>query len=127
MVWHYGGPTNGGARDFYFGRTMSTAAVHDGLVYISELGGFLQCLDAATGKQVWEYDLKSAVWGSPSYIDGKVFIGTEDGDVHILQAGREKKVIGVREMKHGVKSTPIAVNGTLFIMTETTLWAIGNK
>jgi outer membrane protein assembly factor BamB len=127
MVWHYGGPTNGGARDFYFGRTMSTAAVHDGLVYISELGGFLQCLDAATGKQVWEYDLKSAVWGSPSYIDGKIFIGTEDGDVHILQAGREKKVIGVREMKHGVKSTPIAVNGTLFIMTETTLWAIGNK
>jgi outer membrane protein assembly factor BamB len=127
MVWHFGGPTNGGARDFKFGRTMSTCAVHDGLLYISELGGYLQCLDAKTGKQIWEYDLKAAIWGSPAWIDGKIYIGTEDGDVHILQAGREKKVIGVREMKHGVKSTPIAVNGTLYIMTETTLYAIGNQ
>jgi outer membrane protein assembly factor BamB len=128
MIWHFGGPTNGaGTRDFYFGRTMSTCAIHDGLLYVAELGGYLQCLDANTGKQVWEYDLKSAVWGSPAWIDGKIYIGTDDGDIHILQAGREKKLIGIREMKHGVKSTPVAVNGTLYIMTETTLWAIGNK
>ena len=127
MIWHFGGPSKGGERDFFFGRTMSTCAVHDGLVYAAELGGFLHCLDANTGKELWMYDLKSAVWGSPAWIDGKIYLGTDDGDVHILQAGREKKLIGVREMKHGVKATPVAVNGTLYIMTETTLWAIGNK
>ncbi len=127
LIWRFGGSTKGGNRDFNFGRTMSTCAVHDGLLFAAELGGYLQCLDANTGKHLWEYDLKSAVWGSPAWIDGKIYIGTEDGDVHILQAGREKKLIGIREMKHGVKSTPVAVNGTLYIMTETTLYAIGNK
>lgn len=128
MIWHFGGPSKDKARErFYFGRTMSTCAVHDGLVYISDLSGFLECLDAKTGKQYWEYDLKSAVWGSPTWIDGKVYIGTEDGDVHVLEGSKEKKVLGKYDMKAGVKSTPVAVNGTLYIMTETTLYAIGKK
>lgn len=128
MIWHFGGPSKDKARErFYFGRTMSTCAVHDGLVFISDLSGFLECLDAQTGKQYWEYDLKSAVWGSATWIDGKVYIGTEDGDVHVLEGSKDKKVLGKFDMKAGVKSTPVAVNGTLYIMTETTLYAIGKK
>ena len=39
-------------RNYFFGRTMSTCAVHDGLVYAAELAGYLHCLDAKTGKQL---------------------------------------------------------------------------
>ncbi len=129
LAWHYGGPAKEGTsnRDFVFGRTMSTAAVHDGLCYITELAGYLHCLDARTGQKYWEHDLKSAVWGSPYWVDNKVYLGTEDGDVWIFGHGKEKKQLGTIEMKHGVKSTPVAVNGTLYIMTETHLYAIGNK
>ena len=42
---------------------LSTAAVHDDLVYISEDEGYLHCLDAKTGKQYWEHDFKGAIWG----------------------------------------------------------------
>lgn len=125
-VWHFGGAAKeGGQRDFYFGRTMSTVAIHEDLLYAAELGGYLQCVDAKTGKHYWEHDLKSGVWGSPYWVDGKVMIGTEDGDIHILAHGKEKKLIGVREMKVPVKSTPVAVNGVLYIMTDTHLHAIG--
>lgn len=125
VFWHYGGAAKeGGARDFNFGRTMSTCAIVDDLLYAAELGGYLQCLDARTGKQYWEHDLKSGVWGSPYWVDGKVMIGTEDGDIHILAHGKEKKLLGVREMKVPVKSTPVAVNGVLYIMTDTHLHAI---
>jgi outer membrane protein assembly factor BamB len=123
-IWHFGGPSKGGERDFFFGRTMSTCAIQDGLLYVAELGGFLHCLEANTGKHLWQYDLKAAVWGSPAWIDGKIYIGDEGGDVHILQHGRDMKLIAKREMRTGVKSTPIAVNGTLYIMTETDLFAI---
>lgn len=129
MIWHYGGPSKDkdADRDFVFGRTMSTPAIHDGLLYIAELGGYLHCLDAKTGQKYWVHDLKAAVWGSPYYVDGKVYIGNEDGDITIFAHSKEKKLLAKHEMKHGVKSTPVAANGVLYVMTETSLYAIQKK
>lgn len=131
-VWHFGGPVkpadrNKFKRDYYFGRTMSTAAVHDGLVYIGELAGYLHCLDAKTGKKYWDHDMKAGVWGSPYWVDGKVMIATEEGDVYIFEHGKEKKAPKKVEMEQPVRSTPVVVNGVLYVMTERQLFAIGKK
>ena len=96
VVWHFGGSVKPEdrekvKRDYYFGRTMSTAAVHDGLLYVADLPGYFYCLDAKTGKKYWDHDLKSPVWGSPYWVDGKVYIATEEGDVWIFAHGKEKK------------------------------------
>jgi outer membrane protein assembly factor BamB len=107
-------------------RSLSTAAVADGLVYISDFSGFVHCLDAQTGKEYWNYDMLAAVWGSPLLVDGKVFLGDEDGDVAVLQAGRELKKLAEINMGSTVYSTPVAANGALFIMTRTDLFAITN-
>jgi outer membrane protein assembly factor BamB len=126
-IWHLGGPAQRPDRDFAFGRTMSSCSIKDDILYIADLGGFFYCLDAKTGKTYWEHDLKAAVWGSAYWVDDKVFIGTEDGQIFIFAHGKEKKLLANRDMHHGVKSTPVAVNGTLYVMTETTLYAIGQK
>src|SRR5262249_31190974 len=56
LTWHYGGSTGQKkGRKYFFGRTISACAVHDGLVYASELDGFLHCLDASTGQKCWEH------------------------------------------------------------------------
>jgi outer membrane protein assembly factor BamB len=80
-VWHYGGASDGGDRDYLIGQSISTPAIHDGLVYIAEREGFLHCLDAATGKQHWEVDLKADCWASPMCVDGKVYIPDGQGYV----------------------------------------------
>src|SRR5262249_8609765 len=117
VEWHYGGPAGDeGDRDFVFGRTISTAAVHDGLVYVAELEGYLHCLDAKTGKKYWEHNLKAETWGSPYWVDNKVYIGNDDGQLHIFAHGKEKKLIKVIDMKARVRSTPVAVNGVLYVM-----------
>ncbi|MFL5339389.1 MAG: PQQ-binding-like beta-propeller repeat protein [Gemmataceae bacterium] len=129
IVWHFGGPNNdpNGKREYFFSRTMSTCAVHDGLCYAADLDGFMYCLDAKTGKLYWQHDLKGAVWGSPYWVDGKVYIGTEDGDVFIFAHGKEKKQLAKIDMGEPVRSTPVVANGVLYVMTEGNLYAIQKK
>jgi outer membrane protein assembly factor BamB len=119
LVWHYGGPAGEDAeRNYLYGRTMSTCAVHDGLCYASEYDGFVHCFDAKTGQKFWEHDMKSDTWSSPYWVDGKVYIGNEKGKMLIFQHGKEKKLLAEIEMNGKIRVTPVAVNGVLYVMTE---------
>ncbi len=108
-------------------RTIATAAVVDDLVYITDFSGYLHCFDANTGKEYWTHDLTSAVWASPLVVDGKLYVGNEDGDVYIMQVGREKKELAKINMRGGVTATAVPAHGTLFINTNTELFALSNR
>lgn len=118
-IWHYGGD------DFH--RSMSTVAIADGLIYATDLSGYLNCLDVKTGKRLWRHDTFAAIWGSPTVIDGKVFLGTEDGEVLVFKHGREKKLLATNDMENSVYTTPVAANGVLFITNRNAVFAISEK
>jgi outer membrane protein assembly factor BamB len=105
-------------------RSISTAAIKDGLMYYPDFSGFLHCLDIKTGQAVWVHDMFAAMWSSPLIVDGKVYLGDEDGDVTIFQHGREKKVLGEVNMGSSVYSTVVTANGAMFVMTRNNLFAI---
>ncbi|MGE3844724.1 MAG: PQQ-binding-like beta-propeller repeat protein [Vicinamibacterales bacterium] len=117
LVWHFD----------KIRRSVSTAAIADGLLYISDFSGFLHCIDANTGQEYWVHDVLAAVWGSPMVIDGKVYLGDEDGDVVVLQHGKEMKVLHEMNMGSAVYATPVPANGTLFLNNRTKLFALAVK
>ena len=121
--------TKGGAIWSYdkIHRSLSTAAIANGLVFIPDYSGFMHCLDAETGKPYWVYDTKSHIWGSPMVADGKVHFGTEDGDFVILEAGKTMKEIAKIDTRSPIYNTPVAANGTIFLATHTHMFAIGAK
>jgi outer membrane protein assembly factor BamB len=94
-LWRYGwdDPRKWAPRDFKFGRTMSTACIVDDVVYISELTGYLHCLDAKTGEHFWQYDTKTTIWGSPYFVDGKIFLAAENGDMYVFKHNKTPKCI----------------------------------
>jgi outer membrane protein assembly factor BamB len=117
-VWHYD----------KIRRSISTCAIHNGLLFAADFSGFLHALDANTGKPFWTHDVLASVWGSPMVIGGKVYLGDEDGDVVVLEAAREKKVVAEMNMGSSVFSTAVPAGGTLFLMNRSQLWALaGNK
>ena len=113
VVWHHP-----------FRRTISTVAIDGSIVYAANFSGFLHALDLDSGKLLWEYDMLAAVWGSPYVVDGKVMIGDEDGDLSVLKAGREMETLSEINFGNTIYSTPVAANGTLYIMTRSHLYAI---
>ncbi len=127
LVWAFGGminPPPAKGRQAYMGPTISTPCVHDGLVYIPELAGYMHCLDAKTGQRHWEHDFRATVWGSAYYVDGKVYVGNEDGEVVIFAAGKEKKILSTQSMDDGIHGTPVVANGVLYVITKSKLYAI---
>jgi outer membrane protein assembly factor BamB len=124
LVWHYGGDAPEDAeRSYLFGRTMSTCAIHDGLCYAGEYDGWLHCFDARTGKELWSHDTGNNTWSSPYWVDGRIYFGNENGKVNIFEHGKTKKLIREvnvrpRGKSTRVRTTPVACNGTLYLMTE---------
>ncbi len=114
QIWHYD----------KIRRSVSTGAIKDGLIYYADFSGFFHCLDANTGKVMWVHDMLAAMWGSPIVIGDKVYLGDEDGDVAVLQAGKEKKVLAEINVGSSVYSTPVPANGVLYIATRNQLLAL---
>ena len=113
-----------------FHRTMSSASIAGGVLYIADLSGFVYALDPKTGQHFWTYDTFAAIWGSTFLADGKVYIGDEDGDIAVLAAGKEGdgkgegKLIYETNMGASVYTTPIAKDGIIYVASRTKLFAI---
>jgi outer membrane protein assembly factor BamB len=114
LIWHYD----------KIRRSISTGAVYNGILFYSDFSGFLHAVDIKTGKPYWTHDMFAAIWGSPMVIDGKVYLGDEDGDVTVLAADKALKVIAESNMGSSVYSTAVPANGALFIVNRNQLFAL---
>jgi outer membrane protein assembly factor BamB len=134
LVWHFGDfikPKPARGRTYRFGRTMSTCSVHDGLCYAADFDGYFYCLDAKTGELQYQEDTKAEIWSSPSWVDGHVYLGNEDGLILVYKHGKKKELVNKIDMNGNdsgarVRATPVACNGVLYVMSENPckLWAI---
>jgi outer membrane protein assembly factor BamB len=138
-------------RNTTVGRSMSTAAVTDGLLLVPELSGVIHAVDPATGKELWRHDAESNVWGSVLLADGKGYVGNESGELLILSAGaaadkpaadkpaadakagtddkggedgKDARVIAKIDLGGSVFSSPVAANGAVYVATGTQLYKL---
>lgn len=101
--------------------------VYDGYVYLLNDQGILTCLDADTGKIVYEggrMPVAQRFSASPVAFDGKFLMSGNDGDVFVIQAGPEFEVLSVNSMGEGIWASPAIANGRIYIRTLDHLWAI---
>jgi len=104
-------------------RTLSTVSISDGLLYIADVGGRVHCLDVNTGKLQWVYDSDSRTIASTLVADGKVYLPTEKY-LHVLQGGRQMKLLSCIRLGAQSWITPVAANHTLYIASRNYLWAV---
>jgi len=103
---------------------LSTPAIYDGMVFISDCGRKMHCLEANTGKPLWTHDIKGEVWASPLVADGKVYLGTREGEFYVFAAAREKQLLHQTNLGDKISATVTAANGTLFVATMSHLYAV---
>ena len=132
VQWHFtqqdlngNGEVDGDER---FHRSMSTPVIKDDILYIADTTGYFHCLDAKTGTSYWNYDTFASCWGSAMIVDGHVYLGDEDGEVHIFGHSSDPAVAlagdVVCEMNHSIYMTPVVANNVLYVASRDSLFAI---
>lgn len=106
------------------GSTCATPAVWNGLVFVTDCGRQIHCVDAATGQEYWTQDTRGEIWASALVADGKVYVGSRAGDFWVMAASKEKKVLSTIELGSPVSSTATAANGVLYVPTADKLYAV---
>jgi outer membrane protein assembly factor BamB len=71
-------------------RTFCPPSIVDGLMYLADHSGYVNCLDLKTGERLWQQDINYCMWNYfQSVGDGKIYVMNEVRDFFILKGGRE--------------------------------------
>ncbi|MCW4009180.1 MAG: PQQ-binding-like beta-propeller repeat protein [Candidatus Bathyarchaeota archaeon] len=107
------------------GKISGSPAVVDGKVYIGSDDHTWYCLDAYTGKQIWNFTAEYKIGSSAAVVGGKVFTGADDGYIYCLNAetgtqewradagGLFKEILMPQELQS--RSSPIVVGSKLYV------------
>ncbi len=103
--------------------------LYDGLLYLTNDGGVITCLDARTGEVVYEggrLPIRGRYSASMVGGGGRILMVNTDGDAALFRAGREHEVLGSFSVGESVWATPAIVGDRLYIRGSEHLFALGS-
>jgi len=131
VIWKYEGDDLDEDGELVFEETMhrslSMPSIVGEFLVIADCNGMFHCLDAKTGKLHWAYDMYSEMWGSPTIADGKIFMGDCDGEIAVFELSKEMNLLEENYVGSAIYSTPVIVDGVIYIATSTHLIAVKKK
>ena len=104
-----------------------TMLAHGKYVFSVHDNGIAHCHEAATGKEIWEKRLSGKVSASPVMVDGKIYVVTERGTVHVFASTTKFKELAKNAIDDSVFATPAVANGCMFIRGDEHVFCIGTK
>lgn len=104
---------------------VSIPVVADGLVYCLHKDGKLQCLELATGTEIYKERTHTVQHrSSPLYVDGHIYVCGKDGRCTVVKAGREFKIVASNDLSEPITASPAVSNSVLYLRTYDALYAI---
>jgi outer membrane protein assembly factor BamB len=94
------------------------------LLYMVSDNGVASCLEARSGDEVWQHRLGGTYYASPIYAEGRIFFFDDAGTSHVMEAGREPKVLAQNHLDAGCMASTAVSGKALFVRTKTHLYRI---
>jgi outer membrane protein assembly factor BamB len=103
----------------------------DHLYLVNDMTSVATCLDAKTGKRIWQERLGEAMRegfsASPVVADGKVFFTNDLGETFVVRAGPTFELLHVNRLAAPTLASPALVGGRWYFRTEHELVAIRRR
>jgi len=97
-------------------------AYDDGKIFVTSGFGVLRCMDAKTGRDIWQKDLKMPTINAPVVNGGRIFVSTHDNHLYAM-AETDGRILwehqGIADAASILTSTNVAVSGETVIAPYT--------
>lgn len=104
-----------------------TSVASEGLLFTFHDRGYVSCLRSDTGRRLWEEKPAGRFFGSPVLADGKLYCITMDGDVVVIRAAEDYKLLAINHLGETSHATPAIAGGRIYLRTYSHLFSIGGK
>jgi outer membrane protein assembly factor BamB len=102
-----------------------TGLVAGNLVWFWSDGGIVTCLDAPTGSIRYQERVGGSYFGSPVWVEGRLFCISTAGELVVLEASDRFNLLHRFPLNELCHSTPAVALGRMFIHTEKHLISLG--
>ena len=109
------------------GAYMQTPLIYRGYLYNMQINGLLTCFDALTGEEKYRESLREAFTASGVAADGKLYFSSEEGNVYVIGAGPEYKLLAKNSLNDICMASPAISGNTIYFRTQHYLIAAGSE
>ena len=88
--------------------------IADGKVFIGTMAGKLHAMDSDTGKDIWQFKIRSAILHTCAVYDNKVFFGDAEGKVYAVNANDGRLLWSVKTGS-AIWNSPLVYEGVVVI------------
>jgi len=104
-----------------------TSIAKEGLLFTFLDRGNVSCWNSTTGRQLWEEKPAGRFFGSPVWVDGRLYCITVDGDVVVLKAAETYQLLAVNALGEKSHSAPAIAGDKMYLRTYSHLFSVGGK
>jgi len=98
--------------------------VGERLFFVTDQGA-LACVNTTTGAVIWREQVSGNFYSSPVYADGRLYFVTKLGDVLVVAAADQFKLLGRVPLGEKCFATPAISGGLIFFRTYSRIFALG--
>lgn len=102
-----------------------TPLVKDGRLYLWCDSGVVTCMEVVRGDVIWRERVGGTFYGSPVWINGRLYCIAKNGEVVVLAAADKFEVLARVPLGEPSFATPAVCGGVMYLRTRSQLFSLG--
>jgi outer membrane protein assembly factor BamB len=102
-----------------------TPVVAGDLLFLWHDRGTVTCVDLATGEEHWRQRVSGKFHSSPVRVGDRIYCVSLEGDVVVLAANKEYKLLARNKLEEPVQASPAVANNRIYFRTDSSLICLG--
>ncbi len=104
---------------------LASPLLYEGRIFMVTHAGAAVCIDAASGRELNKLRIGGTFISSPILANGLIYVGNDAGVVMVFRADASMDIVARNKVTEGIRSSPGAAGGRLYLRTMKHLYCIG--